>query len=64
MGQHENWQKRNVKFIVTNYNDLHHKLQLLIRIYFLLDHRLLFLLLTLNMCLFAKKDIAQKLLLF
>ena len=47
--------------------DLHHKLQLLIRICFLLDYRLLFLrflLLTLSMCLFAGKDIAEKLLLF
>ena len=47
--------------------DLHHKLQLLIRICFLLDYLLLFLrflLLTLSMCLFAGKDIEQKPLLF
>ena len=42
--------------------DLHHKLQLLIRICFLLDYRLLFVT-TLSMCFFAGKDIVQKILL-
>ena len=47
--------------------DLHHKLQLLIRICFLLDYLLLFLrfvLLTLSMCLFAGKNLEQNPLLF
>ena len=68
MRQYENWQKR--KYKVYRY-----KLQGQIFIIncnyspecFLLDYRLLFLrflLLTLSMCLFAGKDIAQKLLLF
>ena len=47
--------------------DLHHKLQLLVRICFLLGYLLLFLrflLLTLSMYLFPGKDIEQKPLLF
>ena len=46
---------------------LHHKLQLLIRICFLLDYRLLFIrfwLVILSVCFFVGKNIAQKLLLF
>ena len=59
--------RENAKFIVKKRTDLHHKLQLLIRICFLLDYLLLFLrllLLTLSMCLFVGKDIEQKPLLF
>ena len=59
MRQHENWQKRKCK--VYRYK-LHHKLQLLTRICFLLDYLLLFLrfvLLTLSMCLFAGKNLEQ-----
>ena len=46
--------------------DLHHKLQLLIRICFLLDYRLLFLRFFADFehVFFAEKDNAQKLLLF
>ena len=54
----------NVKFIATtNFKDrLHHILQLLIEICFLLDYLLFLRLLVadLSMCLFAGKDIAQK----
>ena len=57
---------KNAKFVVTSSRiDLHHKLQVLIQICFLLDYLLLFLRFLLLadflfLCLFAGKDIVQK----